>query len=71
MWMEIDEDRVDYEPDLALEDLEFEYPLPKGFWSMEEWYWINQEKRRLRDQIKDRLSMDVLYLQSIDKTKGK
>ena len=41
-----------------LEELEFEYCLPKWFWTLREWTKYNNEKCRLRNLIKESLSID-------------
>lgn len=43
---------------VLLEELEFEYCLPKWFWTLREWTKYNNEKCRLRNLIKDSLSND-------------
>ena len=43
---------------VLLEELEFEYCLPKWFWTLREWTKYNNEKWRLRNLIKDSLSND-------------
>lgn len=43
---------------VLLEELEFEYCLPKWFWTLREWTKYNNEKCRLRNLIKESLSND-------------
>ena len=43
---------------VLLEELEFEYCLPKWFWTLREWTKFNNERCRLRNFIKDSLSND-------------
>ena len=43
---------------VLLEELEFEYCLPKWAWTLREWTKYNNEKWRLRNLIKDSLSND-------------
>ena len=43
---------------VLLEELEFEYCLPKWFWTLREWTKFNNERCRLRNLIKDSLSND-------------
>ena len=50
------EDETD--PEVLLEELEFEYCLPKWFWTLREWTKYNNERCRLKILIKDSLSND-------------
>lgn len=50
------EDETD--PEVLLEELEFEYCLPKWFWTLREWTKYNNERCRLKILIKDSLSSD-------------
>lgn len=43
---------------VLLEELEFEYCLPKWCWTLREWTKYNNEKCRLRNLIKESLSND-------------
>ena len=43
---------------VLLEELEFEYCLPKWFWTLREWTKFNNERCRLRNLIKESLSND-------------
>ena len=66
MWLKVEVDKVGYEPDLELEDLDFEYCLPKGFWLNSEWYRYQMKRRELLSEIKGTLRLDELYLQSLE-----
>lgn len=54
------------DPEIELEDLDFEYCLPRAFWTNNEWYKYNTKRKELLDKIKDSLREDELYLQSLE-----
>lgn len=47
---------VEEDPEVMLAELEFEYCLPKWFWTNREWTKYSYERIRLQNLIKSRLS---------------
>lgn len=47
---------VEEDPEVMLAELEYEYCLPKWFWTHNEWAKYSYERIRLQNLIKSRLS---------------
>lgn len=55
-WLKIKYEEPEEDPEVRLAELEFEYCLPKWFWTHSEWTKYSYEKMRLQWLIKSRLS---------------